>query len=504
MKKRIFKWNRYIGMSFLFPFLIMVAILITRNVYPFGDESILHMDMYHQYAPFFAEFLHKLRNGESLFYSWNVGLGSNFLALFAYYLASPLNWLVVLFPEKYLLEFMTAMIVVKTALCGVTFYLYLRYHFKKENLAMVLCSCFYALSGFMAAYNWDIMWLDNVILAPLIILGLEKLFYEKKYFLYVVTLGISILSDYYLSIMICMFVVLWFVMLLLQEPKRQKQCIPFAGYSLLAGGLGAILLLPTYFALHFTDFGKFNFPKEITSYFSIFDMLARHFMNVATEQRLDHWPNIYCGVAVLILVPLFVLNKKVDLKEKLLKLGMMLFFLMSFTVNVLVFIWHGFNYPDSLPARQSFLYIFLVLVICYESFDKLDGVSLKALGGSFAGAFLFLLLCEKLYGYQSDFTLDSYYLTGLFLILYGVLLYVYMRYKQDTSWARYARFGKLFAVAAVCVVVLETEINMEDTSLTTTSRSSYLEDLESYENLVESVKESDPGFYRFEKWKTCD
>ena len=46
-----------------------------------------------QYAPFFAEFRHKLADGGSLLYSWNVGMGVNFAALYAYYLASPLNWL---------------------------------------------------------------------------------------------------------------------------------------------------------------------------------------------------------------------------------------------------------------------------------------------------------------------------------------------------------------------------------------------------------------------------
>lgn len=44
--------------------------------------------MYHQYAPFFSEFRHKLLSGESLLYSWDVGMGVNFAALYAYYLAS--------------------------------------------------------------------------------------------------------------------------------------------------------------------------------------------------------------------------------------------------------------------------------------------------------------------------------------------------------------------------------------------------------------------------------
>lgn len=482
-------------LSFLFPFFIMISVLMYRGVYPFGDNSFLHMDMYHQYMPFFAELLHKLKNGESLYYSWNIGLGSNFLALFAYYLASPANWLVVLFPESHLMEFMTYLIVIKIAFCGTAFFLFLRYHFREEKYSMVLFSCFYALSGFIAAYNWDIMWLDNVILAPLIILGLEKLFYEKKYLLYTLTLGISILSDYYLSIMICIFVVFYFGILLLEEPKRYKRILPFAGCSLLAGGLAGVLLVPVYFALRFSKFTQFTFPKKISSYFSLWDIVARHFMNVATEQKLDHWPNIYCGVAVLLLLPMYVLNRKIRGRAKTAKFVLALFFLMSFTINILVLFWHGLNYPDSLPARQSFLYIFLVLVICYEAWIKFEGITPKVLGSCFAGAVIFLLLCEKLIGYEDDFALETYYATGLFLALYAGLFYLYYRYGKDEKIRR----GLL--VTATALVLLETGINMADTSVSVTDRTAYLEDLDAYQALVGRTKQRDPGFYRFEKWK---
>ena len=87
--------------AFGLPVLISILICICRGVYPFGRNCILHIDMYHQYEPFFTEFLDKLRNGSSLMYSYRLGLGSDFISLFAYYLASPLNWLVVLCPSSF-------------------------------------------------------------------------------------------------------------------------------------------------------------------------------------------------------------------------------------------------------------------------------------------------------------------------------------------------------------------------------------------------------------------
>ncbi|MBQ2250061.1 MAG: YfhO family protein, partial [Lachnospiraceae bacterium] len=99
--------NDGLKIAFFIPMVIMVIIFIQRGIFPFGDESFLRTDMYHQYAPFFSEFQHKLRNGGSLLYSWDIGMGVNFAALYAYYLASPMNWLIMLCPKSLVIEFMT-------------------------------------------------------------------------------------------------------------------------------------------------------------------------------------------------------------------------------------------------------------------------------------------------------------------------------------------------------------------------------------------------------------
>ena len=79
--------------AFCIPLLITLIICVNREIYPFGDQCMLHIDMYHQYCPFFTELMEKLKTGGSPFYSWNIGLGADFVSLYAYYLASPLNWM---------------------------------------------------------------------------------------------------------------------------------------------------------------------------------------------------------------------------------------------------------------------------------------------------------------------------------------------------------------------------------------------------------------------------
>lgn len=471
---------------------IMLLLFILNGIFPFGDRSFLFSDMYHQYMPFFSEFVQKVRAGESLFYSWDVGAGSNFLALYIYYLASPFNWLAFLIPADYLMEFMSYLVVFRIGLCGLTFNIYLRKHFETPHISTVLFSSFYALSGYIAAYNWNIMWLDCVILLPIVLLGLERLVQEGKCAFYCITLALCILTNYYISIMICIFLVLYFGVLILQSGVSVKKIRQFGVYSLLAGGMAAVFLIPAACAMLETEFGASEFPTTLESYFSVLDELARHLMCVKASRGLDHWPNIYCGSAVLLLIPLFVVNKEIPVKRKFAMLGLTGILLLSFSTNVLNFIWHGFNYPNSLPARQSFIYIFLVLVMCYEAFIFRQGIEKKVLLQCFLGAVIFLLFCEK-FVEDEAFADWVVMLTLLFVMLYAVLFYFYLQKTKNSH-------RMVLGVLTFVVVMVEATVNMYNTSVGTVSRSAYLEDISAYQALYEYAQEKEEDFFRVEKF----
>lgn len=472
---------------------IMLFLFIIRGIFPFGDRSFLFSDMYHQYMPFFSEFIEKVRAGEPLYYSWEVGIGSNFLALYIYYLASPLNWLAFLIPPAYLMEFMSYLVVFRIGLCGLTFCIYLRKHFITDSFSTVLFSCFYALSGYMGAYNWNIMWLDCVILLPIILLGLEILVKEGRGILYCLTLTLCIITNYYISIMVCIFLVLYFIVLLFNNERFLKPVLQFAGYSLLAGGLAAVMLVPAASAMLGTEFGSADFPTELESYFSVLDELARHLMCVQTEHGLDHWPNIYCGSGVLVLVPLFTINPGIPLKRRFSMLALAGILLISFSTNILNFIWHGFNYPNSLPARQSFIYIWIVLVICYEAFQRVRELEKQKILYCFLAGVLFLLFCEKFVG-DDAFIVWVEMLTLLFMILNTVLLYYYRIY-ESKDWMR--ALGGL----ALLFVMIEAGINTYNTSIGTVGRSEYLKDISNYQALYNYATEQTEGFWRVEKFE---
>lgn len=89
--KDILKTHKYLLLSFFLPVLLLEGIAIAEKIQPFGSESFLIVDALHQYLPFFADYQEKLKSMDSMFYSFHAGLGYNFLGLWAYYLASPLN-----------------------------------------------------------------------------------------------------------------------------------------------------------------------------------------------------------------------------------------------------------------------------------------------------------------------------------------------------------------------------------------------------------------------------
>lgn len=483
--------NDGLKIAFFVPMLVMIIIFIQRGIFPFGDESFLRTDMYHQYAPFFSEFQYKLRNGGSLLYSWDIGMGVNFAALYAYYLASPMNWLIFLCPKAYIIEFMTYMIVLKIGLSGLTFAWYLKKHCKTDSLGIGFFGIFYALSGYMAAYSWNIMWLDCILLFPLIVYGLEKLVREGKGFFYCVMLGLSILSNYYISIMICIFMVMYFICLLITEKMEGLKdyagaCLKFGVFSLLSGALAAAVLLPEICALQSTASGDFDFPNTLTSYFSIFDMIARHLACVENEIGLDHWPNLYCGTAVLMFFLLYLACKKVPVKEKAVYCGLLLIFFASFSTNMLNFIWHGFHYPNSLPCRQSFIYIFLMLFVCFRAFMYLKDTPKSHINMAFWGSVSFVILAEKLVEAE-HFHFSIFYVAIILLAMYTGVIHIFKNGKRGMA-----------AFLALLLVSIEAAANTAVTSVTITSREAYTRDNEEVRMLMEGLEPAEE-FYRVEK-----
>lgn len=482
-------------LAFIVPLIIMVAVYVIRSIFPFGESCYLRSDMYHQYCPFFSELWEKIRTGGSLEYTWDIGLGSNFVALYGYYLSSPSNWFIALFPQEYMIEIMNAIILLKLAGSSLSFTYYICKHNNKTHLSAAIFGLFYALSGYTAAFSWNLMWLDCVMLLPLVILGLERLVKEGKGLVYAVALGFSILSNYYIAIMVCISCVIYFVITMISMPVPEKKTyyikatVNFAVYSLLAGGLAAVILLPEVFALEYTASGSIKFPETLNRYFSLITVFQRHLINTEVSTGLDHMPNIYCGVMILVLLPLYITTTKIKQREKISKVVALIIFLTAFNMNIPNFIWHGFHYPNSLPCRQSFIYVFLILSMGYDALKNIKSIKSPKIAGCFWGAIIFLLyLGTVIDDYKIEF--ENLYITALFIALYTLAIYIYKSKKINNC---------LLTIIVFAIAITECTINVENTGYSTTSRTYYHKDREAVETLMNEIAEKDDSFYRTSK-----
>ncbi len=495
-------------LAFIIPVLVMVIGCAKAKIYPFGERNFLRNDMYSQYLQFFTGMYDKLKSGEGFGYSMQLGLGSGTAAVYAYYLACPLNLLMVLVPRVYITEFMTALIICKMGLAGLSFAYYLRKRFDKVELGILFFSCAYALSGYMAAYQWNIMWLDVIVLAPLVLRALEELVEEGKGTKYCILLAFSIFTNMYLSIMLCIFLVLYFVTLVIWKPwsVKWRAGLKFGGYSLIAGGMAACLLVPAYFAMSSTGRTSTAFPDKIEWYMNFLEMMARHCMKVPMEMSDKHWPHLYCGAAALLLLALYAFNRNISIKERAGKMALIAVFWLSFMCNVLDFAWHGLNFPNSLPAREAYLYIWLVLVMGYEVYLNLKDIRIWELIVS--GVLCYgVIAAAGVHMEVANADTWSYGLTLGIIRVYFAIIAAYcicripqmQEYLEGQRWfALLKKYQVVLKVIVLILVVTELSCNMFETSIRTSNRTNYNKFYAEREGAVSWLKENDTGLYRTE------
>ena len=365
------KENRFVWIAFFVPFGIMGLSFILHEFFPFGDNQILLVDLWHQYFPFLSELHEKLTHGGSLLYSWNIGMGTNFLGLSSYYASSPLNLLLALAPERYLVVALELLVLMRMGLASAFFAFFLKKIYNRNHFVIVLFGAAYSLGGFFLGYYWNVMWLDTAALLPLVALGIHQLVRKKDFRLYVIALFLSLFSNYYMGFFTCIFCGLYYFGVCLQEKCGIKKTLTgilrMIGYSAMGIAMAAILLLPAWMCLRNTYYASSNFPTAISFFYTIPELIQKLFA-FTEPSYVEGAPNLYSGLFVLPFAAVFFSTRKIPLKEKIYFGLFLIFLLLSCNMNVLDFIWHGFHYTNMVPHRFIFLFTFLVAFVAYRGY----------------------------------------------------------------------------------------------------------------------------------------
>lgn len=535
------KGNWVYFIAFLLPALLTFIAYVRFGIYPFASESssqgengsVLVLDLNGQYIYYFEALRDAFWGDGSFFYNWSRDLSGEFVGIIGYYLASPFTLIVMLLPRTMILESIMIMQLCKLGTAGVTFCLYVRKSKHLKPLQALLFSTAYAMMSYAVIQLIDPMWIDGIILLPLIVLGIEYFIDDGRKLNYIIPLALMFISNFYIGYMIAIFVAIYFFFYLFFAAENKmkaevyvKKFVWFGISTIVVLMLSAIMILPVYNAL---SLGKFEFTEPdygFATQFSPIELVPTLLPNQYYSVNMHGKPEIYCGVISLVLLPLFYMNKKIKFNKKLGYSFVLFLLFFSMYIRPVDMMWHGGQAPNWLPYRYSFLMSFILVSIAATVFEHIDGLKapLAKISGSFAiilALVLWFYLNSDSFDYIQDkfkyvaagpyTTTESYHgdqyeyfwfgtlaFGSILAAVYLIGIYIYCKTKNKT-------IKNTITIAMLCIMGFELSTNAYDTFLKIDKEvayskgDSYYSETQSGRDVTDALREYDSSFYRAEK-----
>lgn len=406
---------------------IMLILYATGGIYPFGSASTAFSDGFSQFVPFLSELKTKIVEGGSLLFSWHIGGGTNFWATIGYYLASPFSLIALLFPVEKMYEAFALITLIKPFFIALTFGIFLKNTYKKNDLSIVIFSVLWAMSGFILGGIYVTSWLDAIIYFPLVIMGLQKMMDGESAWMYALFLGLTIASNFYIGWITCIFCVLYFIYCFIADDEVSyegvtgsaetentendesavdifalfrnsyllKSFLKFGFSSLLAGGISAIMTLPMAYALQSTTKGtlehQHDFTKSPSEIMGLLASLVFPFKNMYSTMASKECIFAFAGIVTLILAVAYFFAKGISIRKKVANGLLIAIMWVSMFVYSIYVVWHGFGEPAGLMYRFAFIYSFIMLKMAFEALCEIKTIKWY---GFVVGA-VFALFCAS-------------------------------------------------------------------------------------------------------------
>ena len=284
------------------------------------------------------------------------------------------------------------------------------------------------------------MWLDGIVFLPLITLGIENIINKNNYKLYLISLTLCIFSNYYITYIICIFSCLYFILYLLYKTNLEKKEIPniikkaliFANSSILSGLLLLWELIPLYNSIKtISATNGSEIPTTMYYKVKIFNFFIANIPGTkitlfGNDKPIT--PNIATSIIIIFLLIIYILNKKIKLKNKLCYLLIILFITISFFYAPLDYIFHGFHVVNDLPFRESFIYSFIITIIATYSLINIKHITKKEIIISYILMIILLLYLTTIK--TPGLTNTTTYINIIFLTLYLIIYKILNKKKQ--------------------------------------------------------------------------
>lgn len=494
--------KRYYLLAFAIPFIIMYIAYAIFGFYPFGERSVLVLDLNGQYIYYFEYMREAFWGRHSMIYSWSRNLSGEFLGVAAYYLASPFTLIVMLLPRQMILGSVLIMQLAKLGASSCAMLYFLQTSRKIKAMPALICSVLYGLCAYAIYQLMNPMWLDGLVFMPLIAIGLERMVDTGKKTGYIVPLALIFIANFYIGWMCGFFTFFYFIYYISFGTDRKGwtpkevsyTSLRFVLSTLVACMCAAFMLMSVYASL---SLGKLEFSEPDFSFklqFKAFDMLTKLFPNSYDTVRNEGLPAIYSGILATLAIPLYYMNSEIKFKKKIGHTFLLAVVFFSMYIKPIDIAWHGFQVPNWLPYRYSFLFSFVLLSMVASSLNHIKGVGFGEIGAVFFGVFALLIYIDT-QEYEHVHTMMTIWVSVGFAAAFCILLHFYRERPNSV----------IVPTIILAVIGGELILNSKNTvddihdDVYYSKHSSYYERLDPISELVEDLTQRDNSFYRTEK-----
>ena len=383
MKAFIKKYRSELIITGIITILYLIYMIICK-IHPFGEYSLFRSDVKGQYFEYWIYMKNAFMGKDSFIYSFTKSIGGNVFGIWAYYLLSPYNILFLISkPESYI-DIFTLMTYLKILSASLALYAFSKYK-TQNNQIKIFASIAYGLMGYVVAYQMNIMWLDGVILLPIIAIGVIKIIKENKFNTYIISLALALITNFYIGFEIFLFICMYFIyeLILSEERNKFKILLRFALYTAISIGIASIVIVPTYFVIKGGKGAGLAIAKSdiLKRNFKFIEFLPKFLIGSETKAQIygNGTPIAYCGILTLVLAEIFLLSQKIKVKEKILTIVFIIMMILIMNNKLLNLIFHGLKETTGYPYRYAFCLSFLLILTALRTGNYIKEIEVPKL-----------------------------------------------------------------------------------------------------------------------------
>ena len=491
MKAFIKKYRSELIITGIITILYLIYMIICR-IHPFGDHSLFRSDVKGQYFEYWIYMKNAFMGKDSFIYSFTKSIGGNVFGIWAYYLLSPYNILFLISkPESYI-DIFTLMTYLKILSASLALYAFSKYK-TQNNQIKIFASIAYGLMGYVVAYQMNIMWLDGVILLPIIAIGVIKIIKENKFNTYIISLALALITNFYIGFEIFLFICMYFIyeLILSEEKNKFKTILRFALYTAISIGIASIIIVPTYFVIKGGKGAGLAIAKSdiLKRNFKFIEFLPKFLIGSETKSQIygNGTPIAYCGILTLVLTEIFLLSQKIKVKEKILTIVFIVMMILIMNNKLLNLIFHGLKETTGYPYRYAFCISFLLILTALRTGNYIKEIEVPKL----VIIFLINLLIGIFMLMQNYKFIETQYITISMMIAATYIVTILIDKKINIM--------PLIGVILCIELLINYTFTFKELEDNEAKINTYMRNYAEFKNPVKEIIDNDKEFYRMEK-----